>query len=259
MIVRRIVILNPKGGSGKTTIATNLAAYYANEGRLSALMDYDSQGSSTRWLSKRPRSAAQIHGIDTGENRAGLTRSFMMRVPPGIERVIVDTPAAFQKHELVEFTRNADKIVIPVLASDIDIHAAARTIADLLLVAKISRHENRLAVVANRVKSNTIVFRSLMRFLESLEIPVAAVLRDTQNYIRTAERGLGLHELPSARVAKDLIQWKRLLDWLERDEKVSQYPRTKIPDPVSDYSSSQSLPNAVVKLPWSEGPLESSL
>ncbi|MCH8142950.1 MAG: ParA family protein, partial [Proteobacteria bacterium] len=79
MIVRRIVILNPKGGSGKTTIATNLAAYYANEGRLSALMDYDSQGSSTRWLSKRPRSAAQIHGIDTGENRAGLTRSFVMR------------------------------------------------------------------------------------------------------------------------------------------------------------------------------------
>ena len=259
MTVRKIVILNPKGGSGKTTIATNLAAYYATEGRLPALIDYDSQGSSTRWLSKRPHDAAYIHGIATCENRIGQTRAFAMRVPPEIERVIVDTPAAFQKHELVDFTRNADKIVIPVLASDIDIHAATRTIADLLLIAKVSRHENRLTVVANRVKRNTIVFRSLMRFLETLEIPVAAVLRDTQNYIRTAERGLGLHELPESQVAKDLVQWEQFVNWLEKDEEQRKCPPAIVPDASSDFSYSQAQPSAAVKLPWSEGPAETSL
>lgn len=217
MSVRKIVILNPKGGSGKTTIATNLAAYYACSGQPSALMDYDSQGSSTRWLSRRDPADAYIHGVATYENHAGLTRSFALRVPPDVQRVVVDTPAAFQKHELLDYVRGADKILVPVLPSEIDIHAATRTIADLLLVAKVSRHEDRLGVVANRVKSNTVVFRSLMKFLESLEIPVAAVLRDTQNYIRTASEGRGLMELKKSDVTKDLVQWKRLVAWLEAD------------------------------------------
>ena len=217
MAVRKIVILNPKGGSGKTTIATNLAAYYASCGQPSAIMDYDSQGSSTRWLSRRDTEAPYIHGIATYENHAGQTRSFAMRVPTEVERVVVDTPAAFNKHELTDYVRSADKILVPVLPSEIDIHAATRTIADLLLVAKIARHDDRLAVVANRVKRNTVVFRSLMKFLESLEIPVAAVLRDTQNYIRTASEGQGLLELKKADVAKDLVQWKRLVAWLESD------------------------------------------
>ena len=225
MAVRKIVILNPKGGSGKTTIATNLAAYYASSGQPSALMDYDSQGSSTRWLSRRAPEGPYIHGIATYENHAGQTRSFALRVPAEVERVVVDTPAAFNKHELTDYVRGADKILVPVLPSEIDIHAATRTIADLLLVAKIARHDDRLAVVANRVKRNTVVFRSLMKFLESLEIPVAAVLRDTQNYIRTASEGKGLLELQKADVTKDLVQWKRLVGWLE-----STTPRAR-PEP----------------------------
>jgi chromosome partitioning protein len=220
LAVRKIVILNPKGGSGKTTIATNLAAHYASSGYVPAIMDYDSQGSSTRWLSKRPDDSPYIHGIATYENHAGQTRSFAMRVPPDVQRVVVDTPAAYQKHELIDFVRGANKIIVPVLPSDIDIHAATRTIADLLLSAKISRHDDRLAVVANRVKRNTLVFRSLMRFLESMEIPVAAVLRDTQNYIRSAAEGLGLSELAKVDVSKDRVQWKRLVGWLEADNPV---------------------------------------
>lgn len=212
---RKIVVLNPKGGSGKTTLATNLAAFYAANGQPVALMDFDSQGSSTRWLSKRPEDHEPIHGIATFENHAGMTRSFAMRVPPQIRRVVVDTPAALKKHELIDLTRGADKIVVPVLPSDIDIHAATRIIADLLLVAKVSRHDDRLSIVANRVKRNTVVFRSLMRFLDSLEIPVAAVLRDTQNYIRSAESGLGIGELTKADVAKDVAQWRRLMSWVE--------------------------------------------
>lgn len=229
MAVRKIVILNPKGGSGKTTIATNLAAHYAAAGQPSALMDYDSQGSSTRWLSRRDPDNPYIHGIATYESHAGLTRSFALRVPAEVERVVVDTPAAFDKHELLDYVRGADKILVPVLPSEIDIHAATRTIADLLLVAKIARHEDRLAVVANRVKRNTVVFRALMKFLESLEIPVAAVLRDTQNYIRTASEGQGLAEIKKADVSKDLVQWKRLVAWLESD---NPRPRAE-PDPAA--------------------------
>ncbi len=129
------------------------------------------------------------------ESHVGVTRSFATRVPADTQMVIVDTPAALAKYDFVDMTRGADKILIPVLPSDIDIHAATRCIADLLLIAKIPRNENRLAIIANRVKRNTVVFRSLMRFLDSLDIPVASVLRDSQNYIRSIERGLGVDVL----------------------------------------------------------------
>lgn len=132
-----------------------------------------------------------------------------------MERVIVDSPAALGKHDLLELTRGADKILIPVLPSDIDIYAATRLVADLLLAAKVSRADNRIAVVANRVKKNTIVFHSLMRFLNTLDIPVAAVLRDTQNYIRSAESGLGIHELTERQIRQDVEQWAPLETWLE--------------------------------------------
>ncbi len=210
----KIVVLNPKGGSGKTTIATNLAAYFAQAGHRTVLLDFDSQGSSTRWLSKRPEERPAIHGVAMYESHVGVTRSFATRVPADTQMVIVDTPAALAKYDFVDMTRGADKILIPVLPSDIDIHAATRCIADLLLIAKIPRNENRLAIIANRVKRNTIVFRSLMRFLDSLDIPVAAVLRDSQNYIRASERGLGVHELVKSRAKPELEHWQSLVAWL---------------------------------------------
>lgn len=214
-IVVRIVVLNPKGGSGKTTVATNLSAHYATQGRATVLLDEDPQGSASRWLSKRPASAAPIHGISSGNPQPGVTRAFAMRIPPETERLVVDSAAALADHQLVELTRNADKILVPVMPSDIDIHAATRCIANLLLKAKIDRHDNRLAIVANRVKPNTRVFRSLAKFLGSLEIPVAAVLRDTQCYIHSVEAGLGVHELKGVQ-RRDLHQWEPLIDWLER-------------------------------------------
>ena len=211
---QKIVVLNPKGGSGKTTIATNLAAYFAQAGHRTVLLDFDSQGSSTRWLSKRPDERPAIHGVAMFESHAGVTRSFATRVPADSQRVIVDTPAALAKYDFVDMTRGANKILIPVLPSDIDIHAATRCIADLLLIAKIPRNENRLAIVANRVKRNTIVFRSLMRFLESLDIPVATVLRDSQNYIRASASGLGVHELVKSQAKLELEHWQPLIAWL---------------------------------------------
>jgi chromosome partitioning protein len=214
-VLQKIVVLNPKGGSGKSTIATNLAAYYAWSGRNVALMDFDPQGSSMRWLRQRPASAPAIHGIAAYERKMGVTRAFALRTPPGTDRVIVDTPAAVTALQLPELTLDAHAIVVPVLPSDIDIHAASRAIADLLLAGRVHRSERRLVIVANRARRYTKAFASLMRFLESLRIPVAAVLRDSQAYVRSAECGLGLHEMKGALLQEDLDTFKPLVDWLE--------------------------------------------
>lgn len=212
--MKRIIVLNPKGGSGKTTLATNLAANFAVAGFRPALMDLDPQGSSTRWLTKRAKDQAAVHGIAGFERSVTVTRSWQLRVPSDCSPLIVDTPAAIDSQTLPEMTRGADAIVVPVMPSDIDIHAAARCIADLLLTAKIRRTDNRIGIVANRVRSNTLVSQSLMRFLRSLDIPLIATLRDTQNYVRCAEAGLGIYELPRWQARQDLDAWRDLMSWL---------------------------------------------
>ncbi len=216
--MRRIVVINPKGGCGKTTIAINLASFYAARGDNPVLMDYDPQGSSTRWFRKRGPGAHPMHSVAAWERDFRTTRTFRLRVPPMSSRVIVDTPASLDAQTLPELTRDADKIIVPVLPSDIDVHACTRIIADLLLVAKIRRAENRIGVVANRVKRNTLMYHSLQRFLATLNVPVITTLRDSQNYIRSAELGIGLHEMKRHQVADDLAQWRPLLEWLESDE-----------------------------------------
>jgi chromosome partitioning protein len=213
--LQKIVVLNPKGGSGKSTIATNLAAYHASKGHRTALMDMDPQGSSVRWLKVRPRELPAIAPIAAYEKPMGVTRTFALRTPPGTERLIVDTPAALPGTQMPEVIRDATAILVPVLPSDIDIHAASRCIADLLLVAKVHRSERRLAIVANRARRYTKAFQSLMKFLQSLRIPVAAVLRDSQAYVRSAETGCGIHEMKGALLQEDLDSWKPLTEWLE--------------------------------------------
>jgi chromosome partitioning protein len=214
--MQKIVLLNPKGGSGKTTLATNLASYYAVCGLRPTLMDLDAQGSTTRWLSKRTKDQPTIHGIVGYERNARVTRSFATRLPQDSQRLVVDTPAAIEPQRLPDITRNATAILVPVLPSDIDIHAAAKCISDLLLIAKIRRDEHRIAVIANRVKKHTIIFKSLMKFLETLQIPVIATLRDSQNYIRAAESGVGIFEVKPYLVREDLEQWLPLVGWLAR-------------------------------------------
>jgi chromosome partitioning protein len=221
--IQRIVVLNPKGGSGKTTIATNLAGQFAAAGKRPVLMDYDPQGSTTRWVKKRGDESSPIHLISAFERDPRITRSFQLRIPAGCERIVLDTPAALSAHDMPELTRNADKILVPVLPSDIDIHACSRCIANLLLVAKVRRDDNRLGIIANRVRRNTLIYDSLRRFLETLAIPIVATLRDSQNYVRAAELGLGLHEMTSPQVEEDVASWEPLLQWLET-------PTRQLPD-----------------------------
>jgi chromosome partitioning protein len=232
--VQRIVVMNPKGGSGKTTIAVNLASYYASQQQSVVLMDFDPQGSSLRWVKKRQPAQAPIHVIAAFERDARTTRSFQLRVPGGTTHVIVDTPAAVEAHAMPDLTRDADRVLVPVLPSDIDIHACSRCIRDLLLVAKIRRDENRIGVIANRIRRNTITYQSLIRFLQTLQIPIVATIRDSQNYVRAAEAGMGVHEMKSYIAREDVEQWEPLVEWLNRPKGAVQLPDPAQQPPASN-------------------------
>lgn len=211
----KIVVLNTKGGCGKTTISTSLAGFYAAQGYRTALLDADPQGSSLRWLANRAPRQPPVLGLSACDKSGRVTKSFLMRVPQDTERLIVDTPAAVDGLRLQDLTRGAHAILVPVLPSDIDIHAASRCIAELLLSARIENRSERVAVVANRVKKNTRTYETLRRFLQSLDIPFVATLRDTQNYLRAVEQGLSIHELDDRNIRQDVYEWTALLQWLE--------------------------------------------
>ncbi len=213
--LNKIVVLNPKGGCGKSTVATNIAACYAQRGPQPTIMDYDPQGSTIGWLNRRPEGLPPIHGIAAYKKSMQATRSWQLRVPEDTLNLVIDSPASINHDDLRELTRDSSSILVPVLPSALDIDAVSKCIADLLLVAKVNRNEGKLAVIANRTRKNTKSFARLMRFLDSLGIPIVAVLRDSQNFVRAAERGLGLHDMQPSRVRPDLEQVEKIVSWLD--------------------------------------------
>ena len=220
--MQRITVINVKGGCGKTTIATNLASAYAVQGRNTALVDYDPQGSGIFWLNLRPEHASKINGIAAFPSNRPVTRSWQLRMPPETERVIVDTPAGLKGLDLVDQLRGTHTIIVPVLPSSIDTHATADFIRDLYLIAKVRPRTTRLCIICNRVRSNTLSFRALQRFLDAMKIPVIAELRETQNYNKAFECGLGIHELGSKASSKDHEDWQRIIEWLDADQQSSR-------------------------------------
>ena len=213
--LNKIVILNPKGGCGKSTLATNLAAFYAHKGRTTTIMDFDPQGSATTWLGRRPRDLPTIHGIAAYKKTMQATRSWQLRVPDDTVNVIVDSPAGTSNNELRQIARESTKILVPILPSSMDIDAASCCIADLLSVANIDDNDHRVAVVANRTRWYTKSFTRLMSFVESHNVPVIAVLRDSEYFVDAAEKGIGLHEMQTSRVGPDLEQLERIARWVD--------------------------------------------
>lgn len=214
---RRILVVNAKGGCGKTTLTTNLAALYAMMEVQTALVDHDPQGSASQWLKARTESRPAIHGIAPWKHAAdaSTTRSFQMRLAFEAHRVVIDTPAALSASDFGRWLGETDRIVIPVLPSAIDIKAGARFIGDLLLDRHYRNNPLPLAVVANRVRRNTLVFHKLERFLISLRIPFVATFRDLQGYIRAAESGDGLFELSRGGDDAEWTSFTQLIKWIE--------------------------------------------
>ncbi len=210
--MRSILVLNPKGGCGKSTLAVNIAGYYALHGKNVVLADCDPQGSSADWLAARPGDRAKIYGIEAWASG--------FHVPRGTEYVIMDARAATHGRALAELVRRAQSLVMPVLPSPLDMRAAVRFIDELTRLRRIINRNIKLATVANRVREDTVVSYSLETYLEGLKLPTGqrlpflTVLRASQNYIRAAERGLTIFELAPSLVYYDLEQWAPLLRWL---------------------------------------------
>jgi chromosome partitioning protein len=216
MGLQRILVTNPKGGCGKTTIATNIASHYASKGKTVRLFDHDSQNSSLSWINRRSAEQVTIAGVDASKNADHrLTRSWKLRVPPETDVAFIDSRAGVYICELVTLFHKHDSVLIPVLPSPIDIDATADFIKALLSTSQVQTKTIRLAVIANRVRRNTRMYHSLERFLFSLNVPFISSLRDTQLYALAIELGVGVVEIPGSRNKTDNEQWAPIMRWLD--------------------------------------------
>jgi chromosome partitioning protein len=205
--MRSIMVLNSKGGSGKSTVSTNLASYFSSQGKKVVIADFDPQSSSLQWLSERPIGRNLITGLDASKGN--------FRAPRNADYVIYDTPAAILANELGHYLRRAQSVIIPVLPSPIDMRAATPFIQKVLANGRVIRKECRVALIANRCRENTNVYHQLNSYLKKVrKAPFISILRETQNYNKASEKGQGIFELPPYLVKQDLDQWEPIIKWL---------------------------------------------
>lgn len=213
----RILVINGKGGSGKTTLSTNLAAWLAQRGETTVLVDADPQGSSSAWLAKRPTTLPRIHGVSIDLN-SRQTRSFQWRAPKSTRWLITDAAPGLGPQALEDLVRDHDLVIIPVMPSDIDIGASARFITMLLQSPSMRRQSKSMAVIANRVKQKTRSWLRLQDFMLRLNIPHPTSLRDTQYYVHAYSEGRGICDYSSHHCHIHQQDWDLLLCWLDAQQ-----------------------------------------
>jgi chromosome partitioning protein len=200
-----IVVANPKGGVGKTTLSTNLAGYLASRGRAVMLGDVDRQQSSRTWLGLRPHGLPKISAWE-------VSAGDIVRPPKGTTHIVLDTPAGLHGKRLDEVMKLADKVLIPLQPSIFDIHATHQFIDELLAHRRSSKVQT--AVVGMRTREGTISTDQLRTFLKGVDVPLLGFLRDTQNYIHLAAHGLTLWDVASTRFQGDREQWEPIVTWV---------------------------------------------
>jgi chromosome partitioning protein len=200
-----IVVANPKGGVGKTTLSTNLAGYLASRGHAVMLGDVDRQQSSRTWLGLRPHGLPRIAAWEVAEGD-------VVRPPKGTTHIVLDTPAGLHGKRLDEVMKLADKVLIPLQPSIFDIHATHEFIDELLAHRRSAKVQT--AVVGMRTREGTISTDQLRKFLTGVDVPLLGFLRDTQNYVHLAAHGLTLWDVASTRFQGDREQWEPIVTWV---------------------------------------------
>jgi chromosome partitioning protein len=208
--MQKILVASSKGGCGKTTIATNLAAHFAQEGRNTVLVDADRQGSSQRWAEKRAGLPAAVLAI------SGLKRDWQQKIPQDAERVIIDGPAGIRAGELAELLDGVDALLIPVLPSRIDLEASEGFLAEIASLARIKRGKVAVGLVANRLKPWTTASQQAVDEIKRLPFPLLAQLRDTQGYVLVAGLGKSIFDYNSELIRTHQEDWDKLLRWLKK-------------------------------------------
>lgn len=204
--MRAVLIANPKGGAGKTTLATNVAGYLANSGNNVTLCDLDRQQSALRWMAFRDPALPPVTGYFAGNQ-------MLFNLPQEPDWVVLDAPAGLQGYKLTDYLRLVDKIIVPVVPSVFDMAATE----DFLNSIRSEMRGRRAAIgiVAMRVDPRTRAAAMLEEFLTHFDIPILTYLRNTQNYVNAAAGGLTVFDPPRARHRRDIEQWEPLVSWLD--------------------------------------------
>lgn len=204
--MRSVLIANPKGGAGKTTLATNLTGHFANAGHKVTLCDLDRQQSSLRWMAFRDASMPPVNGYFAGNQ-------MLISLPKEPDWVVLDAPAGLQGYKLTDYLRVVDKVVIPVVPSVFDMAATEDFLASIR--QEMRGRRNAIGIVAMRVDPRTRAAAMLEEFLKHFDLPILSYIRNTQNYVNVAASGLTVFDPPRSRHRRDVEQWEPLLQWLK--------------------------------------------
>jgi chromosome partitioning protein len=206
----KVLVASSKGGAGKTTIATNLAAHYAVDGKNTVLVDADRQGSSLRWAEKRAEMPNAVLGI------SGLRRDWARHIPEDAERVVIDSAAGIRSGEVGEYLDDVDAVIVPILPSAIDLEAAEPFLAEVAALSPVKRGKVPVALVANRLKPWTNASQQAIDTIKRFPFPIVAELRDTQGYVLASELGKSIFDYNSEVVRSHQDDWAKLMRWLKK-------------------------------------------
>jgi chromosome partitioning protein len=211
--MRTILVASSKGGCGKTTIATNLAAFYADAGKETVLVDCDRQASSLHWAQKRVDQSHPVLGMAGRISARGVAK-----IPEGCKRCVIDTPAGIRASEIAELLPQAHVLVIPVMPSIIDLEATEHFLAELQTLPEIKRRKFPVAIVANRLKPWTNASQAAVERMAAWPVPLVAQLRDSQGYVLMAGLGRSIFDYHSEHVRSHQDDWTPLLKWLKKHD-----------------------------------------
>jgi chromosome partitioning protein len=228
MTMNTTLVINAKGGVGKTTITTNLASYFAARDVATTIADFDPQGSSLNWLAQRGTEVRKIHGTDLSTRVGGGFAHGRRVIPRDTRQLIIDAPAGPSRLLLQDLLARTQSILIPVAPSSIDVHATANFIKELLLVGHVRFRNIRVAVLANRVRNSKPVYAPLERFVTSLGITFVGRVTDSDVYVEAAEAGLGVFDLPPEAAAAEQKEFLPIARWVQGEQAADDGPSSNV-------------------------------